>query len=188
MSNQVFVVADLHFGHAKVATTRGFASVEEHDNAIVKAWNRAVTKRDVVYVLGDVFRLDRVPELNGTKKLAMGNHDNKPVLAYAQLFSQVRGCYEFDGCLLSHIPVHPGQFCRYELNVHGHTHDNVVGDLRYLPVSIEHCPYQEPALLRELIRLRRDRLHQLRAGPLPWTHKYTDPLRDILDARKGMTP
>lgn len=53
----IYVIADLHFGHEKVAIARKFWSTRQHDDAIVAAWNSVVTKRDVVYVLGDVFRL-----------------------------------------------------------------------------------------------------------------------------------
>lgn len=167
--SRVFVIADLHLGHAKAAQIRGFKDVAQHDYAIVEAWNRVVTKRDVVYVLGDVFRLDRVPSLKGVKKLALGNHDQRPAQAYAEQFSQVRSCFEFDGCLLTHIPVHPSQRGRYELNVHGHTHASHVDDDWYVPVSVEHCARMEPLPLRELIQARRDRtLEKLRARLEGW--------------------
>ena len=172
MSARVFVIADLHFGHKKLAEVRGFASVQEHDDAIVAAWNRTVKASDVVYVLGDVFRLDRVAELKGTKKLAMGNHDQYPIARYVPLFSQIRAYYEFDGYILSHIPVHPSQFSRYLGNIHGHTHNHTmqewhpamngndgdwVDDRRYFPVSVEWCISMEPFLLRDLISILRAR-------------------------------
>lgn len=151
----VYVIADLHLGHEKVAIeSRGFASAAEHDEALVRAWNSVVTKKDVVYVLGDVFRLDRVAELKGTKKLALGNHDSKPASAYLALFSQVRALYGFDNCLLTHIPVHPGQRARFRLNVHGHTHAHRLDDPWYIPVSVEHCPGMKPMVLRDLVKER----------------------------------
>lgn len=156
MSGRVFVVADLHLGHAKIAALRGFAYPELHDTAVVLAWNAVVDKRDVVYVLGDVFRLDRVPELHGIKKLTLGNHDTRPVAEYAALFSKVAACFDFDDCLLTHIPVHPSQQARWRLNIHGHTHTRHLDDPWYVPVSIEHCTRLEPLPLRELIQSRRD--------------------------------
>ncbi len=116
--SRVFVIADLHFGHKKAAELRGFPSTEAHDDALVQAWTRVVTKRDVVYVLG----------------------------------------VGFDGCMLTHIPVHPCQFGRYELNVHGHMHSAHIDDQRYIPVSVEHCARMEPLPLRELIEARRQGL------------------------------
>lgn len=159
--NRAYVIADLHLGHRKLAEVRGFPSMQAHDDAIVAAWNRVVTSKDVVYVLGDVFHLDRLPELNGSKKLALGNHDQYPEMRYAPHFSQVRGCFEFDGCLLTHIPVHPCQFGRYELNVHGHMHAHHIDDERYVPVSVEHCTRMEPMPLHPLIHARRTRLIDL---------------------------
>ena len=135
--SRVFVIADLHLGHHLVAKLRGFDNVFAHDNAIVENWNRVVTKRDVVYVLGDVFRLDRIPEMHGYKKLAMGNHDKFPAARYAEHFTKVAACFEFDGCILTHIPVHPNQFGRYRMNVHGHMHANCIEDPRYVCVSAE---------------------------------------------------
>lgn len=160
--SRVFVIADLHFGHRLVAGKRGFAGPDEHDAALCEAWRKVVGKRDVVYVLGDVFDPSFLRILPGTKKLAMGNHDRYPVERYTPYFSKIGACFEFDGCLLTHIPVHPGQFGRYELNVHGHTHAHFVDDERYVSVSVEHCTRMEPLPLRELIQARRERL---RDGP-----------------------
>jgi calcineurin-like phosphoesterase family protein len=151
MAGRVFVIADLHFGHAKAAAARGFASTDAHDRHIIEAWNRVVDKRDVVYVLGDVFRLDCVGDLNGIKKIAMGNHDTKPVVAYAALFSKVAAYFEYDGCLLSHIPVHESQRARFRSNVHGHTHANRINDPWYVPVSVEQLEGGAPVLLNDLI-------------------------------------
>lgn len=154
--SQVYVIADLHLGHAKLAQVRGFADVDAHDNAIVEAWNRVVRKRDTVYVLGDVFRTERVPELAGVKKLAPGNHDNRAITIYAGLFSQVRAYFDVHNCLLCHIPVHPSQFKRWSLNVHGHTHTRAMDDRRYVATSVEQCPRMEPMLLRNLIDARKE--------------------------------
>lgn len=170
---EVFVIADLHFGHRKLAEVRGFTLVETHDAAICDAWKRVVTKRDVVYVLGDVFDESLLSTLPGTKKLAMGNHDLRPMPRYLPHFSQIRSCFEFDGCLLSHIPVHSSQFPRYEMNVHGHTHTGCVtvrcggeicADHRYVPVSVEHCPGMAPMRLRDVIQARRQILKEVGRG------------------------
>jgi len=164
--SRVFVIADLHLGHRKLQEIRGVS-----DDEIVRRWNSVVTKRDVVYVLGDVFRLDRLPELLGLKKLALGNHDKYPAVNYLKHFTQVRAMYEYDGCILTHIPVHLNQKRRYRLNVHGHSHtakvmqpiaypnkepfgevewDQIV-DPWYRCVSVEQINYT-PVLLNEIIR------------------------------------
>ena len=151
----------MHFGHAKVQALRGIT-----DDDIVHNWNEVVTKRDVVYVLGDVFQLARVPELRGTKKLALGNHDRRPADWYLNYFSQVRAMFEWDNCLLTHIPVHPNQRHRYRLNVHGHLHAHVVErdyvtrhgwkgsepDSWYRCVSLEQTDFR-PVLLRDVTEI-----------------------------------
>lgn len=78
----VFFTADLHLGHKRVSELRGFKSIEEHDAHIISVWNSRVTKRDTVYVLGDIAvsnyenALDIIKnQLNGAKHLISGNHD-----------------------------------------------------------------------------------------------------------------
>ncbi|WVX87954.1 metallophosphoesterase [Arthrobacter phage Snek] len=79
--SRVFFHADWHFNHDFVAATRGFASAEAHDEALIEAINSRVTKRDHLYVLGDVFMgsvsagLAQVARVNGIKHLILGNHD-----------------------------------------------------------------------------------------------------------------
>ncbi|WNO26053.1 metallophosphoesterase [Arthrobacter phage Wildwest] len=79
--SRVFFHADWHFNHAFVAETRGYASAEEHDEALVARINSVVTKRDHIYVLGDLFMgsvtrgLEQIKRVNGVKHLVLGNHD-----------------------------------------------------------------------------------------------------------------
>lgn len=154
MSGNVFVIADLHFGHLKVALLRGFPDTQHHDDWLVKEWNRVVGRKDVVYVLGDVFRVDRVPELNGVKKLAPGNHDQRPMSVYLPLFSKIQSCFQYHECLLTHIPVHYSQFARWPLNIHGHTHARELDNRRYVAVSVEQCANMAPVPLENLIVCR----------------------------------
>ena len=142
--SRVYVIADLHLGHRRVALARGYATPEAHDAALEAAWNGVVTKRDVVYVLGDVFNVAGLARLKGTKKLALGNHDTRPPAVYLQHVSKVAAYYEYDGCLLSHIPVHESQSRRWRLNVHGHTHTRTVGSPWYVNVSVEACVRMAP--------------------------------------------
>ncbi|ANK71709.1 hypothetical protein FA04_03110 [Ensifer adhaerens] len=81
-----FYIADTHLMHERLVSMqpRQFASIDEHDEAIMSRWNAVVGDEDIVYHLGDVaFGLaknaDRVREifgrLNGRKYLIIGNHD-----------------------------------------------------------------------------------------------------------------
>ncbi len=164
--HKIFVIADLHFGHAKVAAARGFSSIDEHDSALVAAWNNVVTKNDTVYVLGDLFNIGPVRYLKGIKQLVMGNHDDRGP-SYYRGFNKLLGCAVIDSIagvntgsvLLSHIPVHPNQRRRYRLNVHGHLHETAVTvagseveqDNFYRCVSVEQCPNFAPINLADIV-------------------------------------
>ena len=82
----IWVTGDPHFGHESIIRhcERPFANVGEMDEALVKGWNKVVTRNDRVYVLGDfAFRCTRqyaqdvLDSLRGVKTLVAGNHDYK---------------------------------------------------------------------------------------------------------------
>lgn len=78
-----FWTSDQHFGHANILkyADRPFDDVTHMREELVAKWNRVVTPRDEVWVLGDfaLGNLDKslkvVKRLNGTKILVPGNHD-----------------------------------------------------------------------------------------------------------------
>lgn len=78
-----FFTADLHLRHTNIIKycKRPFASTAEHDEAIITNWNKVVTPKDTVYVLGDFAFADEKTikylrdKLNGKIILIRGNHD-----------------------------------------------------------------------------------------------------------------
>lgn len=151
-----FFVADLHLGHANIINleeTRKFASIEGHDEAIIGAWNAAVRDDDKVYLLGDAclsrHALPNLGRLRGKKRFIPGNHDTLRMELYMPFFERITSSWEFDGLILTHIPVHDSQVGagrRYRANVHGHVHSKAIKfvcgalavyDQRYAPVSLE---------------------------------------------------
>lgn len=139
MSN-VFTIADPHFHHKGVcifsrndgSKLRPWDTPEEMNEALVDNWNSVVKPSDKVYVLGDIQiakgtqKLEILDRLNGDKVLVMGNHDICGAKAYLKHFRDVRGVHVWDKCVLTHIPVHPESGSRWRMNVHGHTHSNVM--------------------------------------------------------------
>lgn len=133
MSN-IFFIGDTDFGHHKILEfekeARPFKTIGEHDEALINNWNSVVGKRDVIYHLGDVIFSGSqqykkiLSRLQGIKQLILGNHDRmRQLLPY---FNSMFGAHKFDGCSLTHIPIHPSQFYRFKYNIHGHLHsDNV---------------------------------------------------------------
>lgn len=136
----IFFISDTHFGHESCCTKfkledgvtplRPFSCAAEADEAMVERWNKVVKPNDRVYHLGDIAmskkHLPILRRLVGRKVLIKGNHDLEDIKEYLKYFDDVRGSHQFDGMLLTHIPVHPDSLARWGFNVHGHLHANSV--------------------------------------------------------------
>lgn len=116
-------------------------SVEAHDAWVINQWNSVVTKRDVVYVMGDIaFSRDglaKAERLNGIKKMIFGNHDGYKISEYEAVgFSVIGGIVKYKEFWLTHAPIHPEEL-RGKRNIHGHVHHRSIDDDRYINVSVE---------------------------------------------------
>jgi calcineurin-like phosphoesterase family protein len=150
-----FFTSDTHLGHALMMQTRGFASIEEHNAAVISRWNKEVRPEDTVFLLGDAVmgrRRDTLPlfyQMNGTKHLISGNHDDcwpghanawTHAAEYLRVFASVQPFMRLsiNGqlVLLSHFPYavdrsEDPRFTQYRLKdegawlLHGHTHSSL---------------------------------------------------------------
>jgi len=148
MSN-VWFCSDLHFGHKGIERFRGQSEALNRER-IKNDWKSVVTKRDVVYVLGDAaFTMDTVSDfeqLPGQKFLIRGNHDKLNTAVYLKYFDEVYGLLKYKEFWLSHAPIHPDEL-RGRRNLHGHVHfhniQSNIGDTPYLqdhPMYLNCCP------------------------------------------------
>jgi calcineurin-like phosphoesterase family protein len=149
-------ISDLHFGHELVSKIRGFKTTDEHDKFIIDKWNQSVNKRNVVYILGDIAlshrHICKLGELNGIKKVVLGNHDTKRNIKEIVKYASVYGSVEYKDYIITHFPVHDSSFPRYKGNIHGHIHSSKkIDDSRYISVCIEHVGYC-PVLFDKLKR------------------------------------
>lgn len=166
--SSIFYTSDWHFNHDFVAQTRDFANAEEHDEALIEAINKTVTKRDQLWVLGDVFMgsvpkgLEKISRLKGTKHLVLGNHD-EPFPGRGKSHSQMRRYHEvFESIhlheqhiiddqkvLLSHLPYKgdhslDDRYLQWRLPdmgaplLHGHVHDAWQFNGRQFNVGVDH--------------------------------------------------
>ena len=78
----IYYIADTHLGHDNIRrlSHRPFETVEEMDRTIIENWNKKVTDKDDVYILGDFSFKGGDPiayakQLKGRKHLIIGNHD-----------------------------------------------------------------------------------------------------------------
>lgn len=178
--SEIFFTSDTHFLHDNILKFDGgrkeFQSVNEMNETMVQRWNSVVGVQDKIYHLGDVtFKYngefnDLMSRLRGRKRLVVGNHDSIKNVNLQHLFEKIDlwtgGKFKHLGFIGSHMPLHPDHFKKYPLNVHGHTHrnlvqrfkedgdGNIVGlvpDPRYMNVCVEQTGYT-PIHIDEIIK------------------------------------
>lgn len=166
----IFFASDHHIDHQNILNfkrddgtpLRDFVDVDHMRETIIQRHNEVVRPNDKVYFLGDVVMnrkssaLEVLNRLNGEKILIKGNHDQCKPEAYLKYFKDIRGSHQFEGLIMTHIPIHSESLARWGLNVHGHLHHNVVRmplsqipDKRYFNVSMERINYT-PISLEEI--------------------------------------
>lgn len=160
----VFIIGCLHLGHESMAKMRGWESSIQHDTILVNAWNKVISKRDKVFILGDVTMENSkayhiLDQLNGMKHVILGNHDSSrdvpELLKHVEYVSgPVRYKKDF---WLTHIPVHPIEFdYKIKANIHAHIHDVNLDDPRYLNVDahrVGYTPVSFDEIKQQMIRV-----------------------------------
>lgn len=157
------LTADHHLGHPGIlkSCARPFASVEEMDQALVRAWNETVAPGDDVLHLGDfAWKIGRTrmtalfERLNGNKWLLPGNHDHKLVrsLPWKGLLPPIHQV-EVDGetLVLSHYPLRSWNRSRYGArNLYGHVHGRIQATRQSIDVGVDAWDYRPVPLPRLL--------------------------------------
>lgn len=141
----IYFSSDLHLNHSKpfIYEPRGFSSVEEMNNTIIKNFNEIITPEDDLYLLGDNFLGELEPgikffkQVPGKIHLIWGNHDtDNRKTALSECYNVVEICgfaeaikYHKWHFFCSHFPSNTTNFDDYKkplkqrtLNLHGHTH------------------------------------------------------------------
>lgn len=169
--SRTWVTADLHLGHRNILNFTdnegnkirpGFTDEHHMNNVLRNNWNELVNPEDRVYILGDlVINRRSIPLIggfNGRKVLVKGNHDLFKLKDYLPYFDDIRSCVTSPHqYIMSHIPIHPSSLARWQINIHGHLHKNVVRlengkpDCRYHCVSVENTNFK-PVLLDSILK------------------------------------
>lgn len=155
----VYLCSDWHLGHKNIAKFRDVSSAEQNTQRLLQGYLATVTKRDVVWFLGDVAfnyeSLQLIRALPGDKRLVLGNHDTERGLSikdFAEVFTEIHGMVKYKKAWLSHCPLHPSEL-RGRINIHGHTHGNLVygaltPDARYINACPEVVGFKPVSYLR----------------------------------------
>lgn len=141
----VFVTSDTHFCHDKeiIWKNRGFSSVDDMNEALIKRWNKVVKNTDTVYHLGDLMITDEEKGIECIKRLhgkiiwIIGNHDTnlriKLIMSncknvsggtlYADRFKYAKIPF-----YVSHFPTITAKFDKklfeqHIIGLHGHIHN-----------------------------------------------------------------
>ena len=140
-------------------------SLEHMQNVILENTLQLVSKKDVLFCLGDMAftlsGLQLLREIPARKILVRGNHDTLPTLDYLTVFDEVEGAYRYKNCFLTHIPIHETELYRGG-NIHGHCHrggprETRSGDLwaHYFNAILEFNDYR-PVQMQHALRVLRD--------------------------------
>lgn len=156
----IYLTSDLHFNHNRefIWKARGFTSVQEMNEEIIKRHNALVRPDDDVYILGDsslgggdeqILAANKalIEQLNGRLHIIRGNHDTDRRVAMYKSCKNVVGPILYADMLhykgyhfyLSHFPTLTGNLEKESLkqctcNLFGHTHQttNFHMDMPYL--------------------------------------------------------
>lgn len=144
-----FYISDLHFGHSNVIEFDGrpFSSIEEMDRSMIDLWNRCVTQKDHVYIIGDFAYRNEQPEewylsqLNGHKHLIIGNHDkkllqNEKAMGYFESVDKMMHITDNKKQIcLCHFPIAEWNgFYRGHWHIYGHIHNKTRDVFQYLKI------------------------------------------------------
>lgn len=147
-----FYTADPHFGHESVIKFCGrpFGSVDEMDATILQNYQRAMSRSDDLWIIGD-FAFAKEPEkeklrkmlrsIPGRKHLVTGNHD-RPWVRRLTEWSSVHDFIEIkeDGQRISlcHYPLLTWPGIRHgALHLFGHVHNNWQGSKGAINVGVD---------------------------------------------------
>ena len=170
--SKIYFFSDTHFGHNNVAKWRGFNSSEEHDALIIENWNKIITKKDVVYVLGDITmekgNYEVLKELKGVINVVLGNHD-KVIRNSREIQSEFESVQEYkvvrfnkEKFILCHFPFRQWDSMHHgSIHLYGHCHGNIEGTPhgRSMDVGIDARPAgdMKPWSVDEVLRVMKNR-------------------------------
>lgn len=153
-------IADTHWFHFNLTKDSYASRPVDHDELMIKYWNRWVRDDDVVLHLGDLamgkkeWFMDVAQQLKGKKYLIKGNHDTRSNEWYAEHGFEVIPPFEMEykgyKIFFTHHP--KSKLYPRQINCHGHVHGNYVDCLTtaHIGFSVE-MRYFRPMPVQSLV-------------------------------------
>ena len=139
-----YYISDTHFRHDNIIKfdNRPFKDIVEMEETIISNWNKAVTKYDTTYILGDFcwskdekIWVEILSNINGQKVLIQGNHDLKNMSANLKSkFADIKPYKEITDkgkrVIMCHYPIllYKGSYNPNIIMLCGHVHNTREND------------------------------------------------------------
>lgn len=180
-----FLTSDQHLRHKNILAfeDRPFASLEEMEAGMIKAWNDVVGKNDEVFMLGDFCFGDHhawaeiLDQLKGRITLIKGNHCKSKVVSKVINEGLIHDYHPLGTILkadkhilnLSHYPLEIGIRPR-NWSIHGHLHIENGSYPNMINVGVDNAfaksfnqPFGTPIALEDLVLQLNERLPTIEA-------------------------
>jgi len=156
--SKVYFTSDLHLGHDNIHKYRkGFSSAQEHHEIVFDNLASTVNRTDKVFMLGDIAFslewLERIKTLPFRKSLILGNHDIEGKIHIKDLvnvYDDISALTIYKNFWLSHCPIHNKELRGRAGNIHGHLHNKLIEDDKYINVCLEHTELK-PIQFRDIL-------------------------------------
>ncbi|WEX75552.1 metallophosphoesterase family protein [Sinorhizobium numidicum] len=145
----IYFTSDTHFADPRVLRIdrRPFATVAEHDAALIRNWNSVVQEEDEIWHLGDFMSSSRgdcdqvLSMLAGCKHLIIGNNDTPQVISspgWASVQHYAEILVEQHFLVLCHYPFRTwNKMGKRSINLHGHSHGRLKATPRQYDVGVD---------------------------------------------------
>ena len=174
-----YYISDLHIAHKNIIAfdKRPFWNLDDMHRELIERWNGVVKPKDEVYVLGDfAFNkkkgLEIIKQLNGTKYLIMGNHDDlsEPLKSEFYWIKEYAEVYDTGRLsVLCHYPIaHWNKQDCGAIHLYGHIHYRL---------SRDYQPYLE---YKEMLKVMGRDVHSYNVGCMMPYMDYTPRTLDYI--------
>lgn len=169
--SRVWITSDPHLGHKNIPKFRPQVdSVEHNSELFLENVLSAVSKRDTLWILGDVvfdknhaYVLEEISAKVNQLNIVLGNHDTETTerkdlikrLWSEGVITNLHSLVSYKGVWLSHAPIHADEL-RGKYNCHGHTHNHCIDDPRYYNVCVDQTD-MKPILFQDVLAELKER-------------------------------